>query len=50
MQPKSQSAKPIAQVERSRGLSRLTAGLTRLPPGLKVKTSIRAGCFGGCNN
>jgi hypothetical protein len=49
MQPKTQSAKPIPQTERSRGLSRLTAGLTRLSPNLKVKTNIRAGCY-GCKN
>jgi hypothetical protein len=49
MQPKSQSAKPIPQAERSRGLNRLAAGLTRLSPGLKVKTNIRAGCY-GCND
>jgi hypothetical protein len=48
MQAKIQSGKLVPQADRARGLTRLTAGLTRLPPGLRVKTHLKAGPGGGC--
>ena len=41
----------VPQAERSRGLTRLAAGLTRLPTGLRVKTHVKAGggnCTSNC--
>ena len=41
----------VPQADRSPGLTRLAAGLTRLSPGLRVKTHIKAGpnCAGSCS-
>jgi hypothetical protein len=43
MQPQIQHTNRLAQAQRSRGLTRLAAGLTRLPTGLRVKTHLKAG-------
>jgi hypothetical protein len=43
MQPQIQSTNRVPQADRSRGLTRLAAGLTRLPTGLSVKTHLKAG-------
>jgi hypothetical protein len=43
MQPQIHNRNRGSQADRSRGLTRLAAGLTRLPPGLRVKTHLKAG-------
>jgi hypothetical protein len=43
MQSQIQIANRVPQADRSRGLTRLAAGLTRLPTGLRVKTHLKAG-------
>jgi hypothetical protein len=48
MQPQNNNTNRVPQADRSRGLTRLTAGLTRLPPGLRVKSHIKAGCVTLC--
>jgi hypothetical protein len=42
----------VPQADRSPGLTRLAAGLTRLPPGQRVKTHIKAGpnCGASCSD
>jgi hypothetical protein len=48
MSAKIPNAKLMSSVTKSQGLTRLAAGLTRLPTGLRVKTHIKAG--GACNH
>jgi hypothetical protein len=49
LQAKTPDPKPApSRPSRGRGLTHVAAGLTRLTPGLKVKTHIKAGCSGGC--
>jgi hypothetical protein len=43
MQPQIQNTNRAPQADRSRGLTRLAAGLTHLAPGLRVKTHLKAG-------
>ena len=43
MQPQIHNTNRVPQADRSRGLTRLAAGLTRLSPGLRVKTHLKAG-------
>jgi hypothetical protein len=43
MQPQIHNTNRVPQADRSRGLTRLADGLTRLPPGLSVKTHLKAG-------
>jgi hypothetical protein len=43
MQLQIQNTNGSPKADRSRGLTRLAAGLTRLPTGLRVKTHIKAG-------
>jgi hypothetical protein len=53
MQSLIHNANRVPQADRSPGLTRLAAGLTRLSPGLRVKTHIKAGptCTGtGCTH
>jgi hypothetical protein len=43
MQPRILTTNHVPQADRGRGLTRLAAGLTRLPTGLRVKTHLKAG-------
>jgi hypothetical protein len=43
MPPQIHNPNRVPQADRSRGLTRLAAGLTRLPPGLRVQTHLKAG-------
>jgi hypothetical protein len=43
MQPQLHNTNRVPQADRSRDLTRLAAGLTRLAPGLRVKTHLKAG-------
>ena len=43
MYPKTHNVTLLDPAAKSQGLTRVTAGLTRLPAGLRVKTHIRAG-------
>jgi hypothetical protein len=43
MQPQIHNPNRVPQADRSRGLTRLAAGLTRLSPGLRVTTHLKAG-------
>ena len=49
MYAKIPNARLMNTAAKSQGLTRLDAGLTRLPTGLRVKTHIKAGpCAAGC--
>jgi hypothetical protein len=51
MQQQIHNTNRVTQVDRSGGLTRLAAGLTRLPTGLRVKTHVKAGggnCTSNC--
>jgi len=43
MQPQIHNTNRVPPADRSRGLTQLAAGLARLPPGLRVKTHLKAG-------